>query len=158
MYQTAHPTSIYSHAVGANIGVPYLSISVSLNILLTILMIVRLVMYHRNIRNAVGGGGLYNAIMTMLTESSALYAVSSILFIAPWGVGSWVADIFLPILVQVQVIAPFLITLRVANQSALTGATITSGNGGSTQFSAQWGSTTGNIETIPDIDVHRDKV
>ena len=103
MYQTAHPTSIYSHTVGANIGVPYLSISVSLNILLTILIIVRLVMYRRNIRNAMGGGGLCNAIMTMLTESSALYAVSSILFIAPWGASSWVADIFLPILVQVQV-------------------------------------------------------
>lgn len=158
MYQTAHPTSIYSHAVGANIGVPYFSISISLNILLTILVIVRLVMRRGNIRNAMGGGGLYNAIVTILTESSALYAVSSILFIAPWGASSWVAVIFLPILVQVQVISPFLITLRVANQTALTSATIASGNSGSTQFSAQWGSTTGNIETIPDIDVHRDKV
>lgn len=102
MYQTSHPSSV-SDATGASIGVPYLSVSVSLNILLTLLMVVRLILHSRSTKNVVGGGGLYNAVVTMLIESSALSAVVSVLFIGPWGARSWVADIFLPTLVQVQV-------------------------------------------------------
>ena len=71
------------------------------------MIVTRLIMHSRNIRNALGArggaGGVYKAVVTMLIESSALYAVSSILFIGPWGAGSWVADIFLPILAQNQV-------------------------------------------------------
>jgi hypothetical protein len=48
-----------------------------------------------------------------------------------------------------QVIAPFLIILRVANRSALTSDTIISGNVGSLQFRGQEKSTSG-IGTFPD--------
>ena len=47
--------------------------------------------------------GLYKAIITMLIESSALYAVNSLLFVGPWGAGNHAADIFLPILAETQV-------------------------------------------------------
>ena len=43
------------------------------------------------------------AIVIMLVESSALYAVSSLLFIAPWGARSHIADAFWPILAETQV-------------------------------------------------------
>jgi len=158
IYQNSLPSSILN-SLGSKTGVPYFAISISLNILLTLLIVFQLVTHGRNIRNAVGAGagGVYKAIVTMLIESCALYAVSSILFIAPWSVNSWVADIFLPILAQNQVIAPFLITLRVANQSALTSKTIVSGHIGSMRFKSQGESTGGNIETIPDVDFHREK-
>jgi len=71
-------------------------------------------------------GGLYKTIVTVLIESCALYAVSFILFIGPWIPGSPVANIFLPIVVDAQVIAPFLVVLRVANQRALTSETAVS--------------------------------
>ena len=184
IYQTSLPSSILN-SLGSKTGIPYFSISISLNILLTLLIVIRLLMHSRNIRNSVGAGagGVYKAIVTMLIESSALYAVSSILFIGPWGANSWVADIFLPILAQnqvravfllprttqywdsqlsnrcvYQVIAPFLITLRVANQSALTSKTIVSGNTGSMHFISRGESTGGNIETVPDVGFHREKV
>ena len=114
IYQTSQPSTI-SNSLGSKIGIPYFSISISLNILLTLLIVVQLVTHSRNIRNAVGAGagGVYNAIVTMLIESSALYAVSSILFIGPWGANSWVADIFLPILAQNQVRGRFPLTLRI---------------------------------------------
>ena len=50
-----------------------------------------------------GANGLYKTIITVLIESSALYAVNSLLFVAPWGAKSHVADIFLPILAETQV-------------------------------------------------------
>ena len=54
--------------------------------------------------------GLYKSVITILTESSALYAVTSILFIGPWIVKNHASNIFLPILgeVQVRVISTFL--------------------------------------------------
>lgn len=48
-----------------------------------------------------------------------------------------------------QVIAPFLIILRVSNRSALTSDTIISGNVGSMQFEGEGESTSGN-GTLPD--------
>lgn len=54
-----------------------------------------------------GAVGMYRAVVTMLVESSALYAVNSLLFVGPWGAGSHVADIFLPILAETQVRAFF---------------------------------------------------
>ena len=106
IYKTSQPSSL-SEGLASSFGVPYFSISISLNILLTLMIVGRLIRHNRNIRQAMGTStgvtGLYNAVVTMLIESSALYAVSSILFIAPWAVGSWVADIFLPILANTQV-------------------------------------------------------
>ena len=48
-----------------------------------------------------------------------------------------------------QVIAPFLIILRVANRTALTSNTIASGNIGSIQFNSH-GESTGDNGTLPD--------
>ena len=87
-------------------AVPYLSISLSLDTLLTLLIVIRLIVYTKNIRTTTGGtgiGGLCKAIITMLIESCALYAVSSLLVIGPWGAGSNAANIFFFVLTQTQV-------------------------------------------------------
>ena len=47
--------------------------------------------------------GLYKVVVTMLIESSALYAVTSLLFIIPWSIKSGVQFIFFPILADAQV-------------------------------------------------------
>lgn len=51
--------------------------------------------------------GLYKAVITMLIEPCALYVVSFVLFIGPWGAGSHAQFIFFPILAETQVRAPF---------------------------------------------------
>lgn len=110
-------------------------------------------------------GGLYKAIVTSLVESCALYSVTSLLFIGFWTAGNPVAALFFPILFEFQVravlrprhsevplsnrgdeqtIAPFLITLRVANQNASTNVSIISGDAGSIHFRSQGKSTGGN--------------
>ncbi|KAF9646468.1 hypothetical protein BDM02DRAFT_3012112 [Thelephora ganbajun] len=112
IYQTSQPNSSIWNSVAINFGLPYFSISLSLNILLTLMIVGRLILHSRNIRNAMGvpagASGLYRAIVTMLIESSALYAVNSLLFVGPWGANSHVADIFLPILAETQVRAFYL--------------------------------------------------
>jgi len=91
----------------ANFTLPYLSVSVSLNVLLTLMIVIRLVLHERNIRAALGystgTSRLYKTVATMLIESSALYAVSSLLLIGLWAAGNGASGIFLPILSQNQV-------------------------------------------------------
>ena len=107
IYQGSQPESSIWTPIAINFGLPYFSISVSLNILLTLMIVTRLLLHCRNVHAALGNpdwiAGLYKAIITMLIESSALYAVNSLLFIGAWGAGSHVADIFLPILAEIQV-------------------------------------------------------
>ena len=107
IYQTSQPNSSLWSSIAINFGLPYFSISLSLNILLTLLIVTRLILHSRNIRKAMGApsgaNGLYKTIITVLVESSALYAINSLLFVGPWGAKSHVADIFLPILAETQV-------------------------------------------------------
>jgi hypothetical protein len=90
-----------------NLGLAYYSISVSLNVILTLMIVTRLVLHSRNVRKAMGAEtgttGLYKTIVTMLIESSALYAASFLLYIGPWGANSNVVNIFFPILAGTQV-------------------------------------------------------
>ena len=84
----------------------YLSLSASLNVLLTLMIVIRLILHTRNIRNAMGISGIgrmCNAISTMLIESCALYTVSTLLVIIPLAVDNYVMDIFFPILAETQV-------------------------------------------------------
>ena len=160
-------------AVNAWAGLAYLSISFSLNVLLTLMIIIRIILHVRNTRAAVGIsgiGGLSKAIVTMLVESCALYAVSTLLVLGSLGAddgGSPITNFFLPILTQtqvrvalrplylkkgglmrrwiVQVIAPLLIIQRVANKSALTGNTIASRHLSSFKARSRGMSTGGNV-------------
>jgi hypothetical protein len=95
----------------------YHSIALSLNLLLTLMIIARLALHSRNIRNAIGAssgaGGLYTALITMLVESSALYAICYLLYMIPTAAGSYVGYIFSPVLGQVQVRAAFTFPRRI---------------------------------------------
>jgi len=102
----------------SELGIPYLSISVSLNILLTLMIVIRLVLHGRNIRtaprSAVGIIGLCKMASTMLIESCAIFTVSSFVVVGALAAaraynpgvhypGSFTADIFFPILAEIQV-------------------------------------------------------
>ena len=89
-------------------GLPYFSLSLSLNVLLTLMIIIRLILHARNTRTALGMTGIgefCKAIIAMLVESSAIYAVSSLLVIGPWGAGNYTANAFFLIIAQTQVSA-----------------------------------------------------
>ena len=85
--------------------VVFLSISISLNILLTLMIVIRLILHSKNIHDTMGSPAgvsrLYKTITTVLVESSALYAVTSLLVVGQSNSG--LADAFLPILAEIQV-------------------------------------------------------
>jgi hypothetical protein len=112
----------------------YISLSLSLNVLLTFMVVARLVLYSWNVRAATGSptgtSGVYKSVATMLIESSALFAVSSLLVIVLWAIDHPVVYVFTHILAQTQVIASLLIIQRVANKSALTSSATASGSRG----------------------------
>ena len=100
-----------------NFGVLYFSISLSLNILLTLMIVGRLALHNRAIRNMVGAssqfGGLTGFVNVILVESCALCGVGSALFIGAWSVGSYLTDYFSWVYTATQVRAastPQLIT------------------------------------------------
>ena len=67
----------------------------------------RLILHDREVKSALGASvsanGFYKAVVAVLTESCALFAVTFLLFVGPWAAGSPVASTFFPILVQTQV-------------------------------------------------------
>jgi hypothetical protein len=87
--------------------VPFYSLSLALNILLTLMIVTRLILHSRNTRKLTGGlagtNGLYKAVVTMLVESCALYAVTYTIFIVLINSDNSAVDIFFPILVEIQV-------------------------------------------------------
>ena len=88
-------------------AIPYLSISVSLNVLLTFMIVARLVLHGRKVRTIMGSpagvGGLYKTIVAMLIESSALYAATSLLVIGTTFGENSTQVVYFPILVETQV-------------------------------------------------------
>ena len=88
-------------------ALPYFSISLSLNVLLTLMIAIRLILHARSNCKAMGISeidGLSKTIVTMLVESCALYAVSSLLVIGPWSAGkNPIMNFFMPIRPQAQV-------------------------------------------------------
>lgn len=74
------------------------------------MIIVRLALHNRNIRNAIGASpgpvGLYTAVITMLVESSAIYAIASLLLVIPSAAKSYVGYIFIALgEIQVRVLS-----------------------------------------------------
>ena len=176
-YVLTRPEALFTDTAEAfDFGVAFWSISLSLNLLLMLMIVIRLGIHQRNIRKAMGGsagaGGMYKAVIAMLIESFSLYAINFLLYTGPWIVNNFAQYIFLPILSQTQVrvlhlvvvvvvlsnrsdeqvIAPFLIVLRVANRTAITSKAIVSGNIGSMRFESQGNESTDGGVTVPDGD------
>lgn len=107
-YELARPDSLFWNATTVfNFSKAFWSISLSLNLIIMVLIVIRLSIHHRNIRNAMGApggtGGLYKAIIAMLVESFSIYAINFLLYTGPWIADNFAQYIFLPLLSQTQV-------------------------------------------------------
>ncbi|KAH0831246.1 hypothetical protein J3R83DRAFT_13860 [Lanmaoa asiatica] len=101
---------------------PYLSVSLAINIFICILTVLRL-LYHRACISRVLGPGygmLYTSFAAMIVESAAVYAICSLLYLVPYAINSPLANAFMQILGEAQVIAPLLIIYRVSEGKAWT--------------------------------------
>jgi hypothetical protein len=103
-------TWFYVSPIGYKAYLSYFSISLALNISLTMLIITRLFQHRRNLQNVVGGSselsGLYNSVITTIVESYAPYTVVSALNLGLLAVSSPFQSVFFPALSYSQVRVP----------------------------------------------------
>ena len=100
----------FSSVTANNIAVSYLSICLSLSVLLTLMIIIQLALHIRNVRKATGApdgsNGLHTAaatVVTMLVESYALYVVTLLSYVVLDAIENWVASIFAKAIAAIQV-------------------------------------------------------
>ena len=115
LYKSSSPGSNLWANITVDFALPYFTISVALNVVLTLIICFRLLWHSRVYSMASPSKGSYGQIIAMLVESCALYALFSVLFIGTYASGNYMSSLFLPILSQVQVsfhkftVNPFLI-------------------------------------------------
>ena len=90
---------------GINFTLPYLSLSLALNIILTIAIVLRLLTFRRRVVTLLGSkhGSQYTSIAAMIVESAALYSTVSFTFLVLFGIGNAVSQVFIQSLSQFQV-------------------------------------------------------
>ncbi|KAI0060428.1 hypothetical protein BV25DRAFT_1807362 [Artomyces pyxidatus] len=124
---TSSPAGFFGK-ITVNTGTIFFAISLSLNILLTLMIVVRIWLHQRKHRALLGStfGRQYTSMSTMFVESAALYAISSILLLTTYSIGNPINQIFLGLSPSVQMIANYLIIYRVAQGRAWTHDTFSS--------------------------------
>ncbi|KAF7290715.1 hypothetical protein MIND_01312200 [Mycena indigotica] len=107
-------------------GTAYWSLSIALNVLLTLLITGRILLIRRRIKRSLGPqhAGKYFSAAAMIVESAALYAGVGLLFLGAYVKGSALQNLVFPVLGQVQGIAPMLILARVAQGRAWSQSTV----------------------------------
>ncbi|KAF8553519.1 hypothetical protein OG21DRAFT_1441755 [Imleria badia] len=112
---------------GINFTLPYLSLSLALNIILTMAIVLRLLTFRYRIVSVLGPkyGTQYTSIAAMIIESAALYSAVSVTFLVLFGIGNPVSQVFVQSLNQFQTIATLLIVFRVAQGKGWTEETAT---------------------------------
>ncbi|PFH45793.1 hypothetical protein AMATHDRAFT_8659 [Amanita thiersii Skay4041] len=109
------------------LGTSYYVVSLAINIIVTILITTRLIMYRKTMLSTLPNEHAkhYVSLATIIIESSALYSVFAIIFIATYGANNPVNQIFLSVASACQEIAGYLIILRVAQGRAWNKDTLT---------------------------------
>ncbi|KAG2039752.1 hypothetical protein BDR03DRAFT_991702 [Suillus americanus] len=108
--------SPYFSSTNINYTVPYLSLSLALNIIISIVIVLRLLTYRHRISKVLGSsyGTQYTSIAAMIVESAALYSAFSVAFLTLFLLNNPISAVFIQSFTQVQIIAMLLIVFRVA--------------------------------------------
>ncbi|KAG1784698.1 uncharacterized protein HD556DRAFT_1462771 [Suillus plorans] len=104
LLQVTASTSYFS-LTDIDYTIPYLTLSLALNIIITIVIVLRLLTYRRRISKVLGSsyGTQYTSIAAMIVESAALYSTFSVAFLTLFGLNNAISETFLVSLTQVQV-------------------------------------------------------
>ncbi|KAF8575672.1 hypothetical protein K439DRAFT_725252 [Ramaria rubella] len=110
VFQSAQPTaSIWSKSAMV-IAIPYWSLSIALNAVVSLLIVCRMLWHFIGPQHSA----LYTSVAAMFVESAAKYAITGLVYIICFARNSNVQNLVLGILCQVECMAPELIILRVA--------------------------------------------
>ncbi|PSS28486.1 hypothetical protein PHLCEN_2v2967 [Hermanssonia centrifuga] len=104
VYQIAKPGDNIWSDTTISFGIPYMALSISLNIVLTLLIVARLMYISNTVRTVLGAehSGTYTFVATAMVESAAPYSITSIFFIILYGRHSNIQNLVLPVLAQIM--------------------------------------------------------
>ncbi|KAJ3574356.1 hypothetical protein NP233_g1829 [Leucocoprinus birnbaumii] len=110
-----------------NFGIPYYSITIGLNIIITALICFRLLKMSRALGGVLGreSSDIYANVVAILVESAAPYSVVGIMFLIPYGLGSDTFIGFGQVWAKLTCLSPQLIVLRVVSGKAWKRRSIT---------------------------------
>ncbi|KAG1850819.1 hypothetical protein DFJ58DRAFT_793205 [Suillus subalutaceus] len=119
LYQISSPSSSPYSAAGTtvNFTFPYFFFELATNIMVTILIVFRLYFYRLHTKQGLSGPehvAEHTSVESMIVESAAIYSTFSLLFLIPFATKSPVANVFMQVLGEAQLIAPLLIIFREA--------------------------------------------
>lgn len=103
-----------------NLGISFYATSISVNVVVTILITLRLYLHRRVLLDTLPPvhAKQYLSIATILVESAALYSISALAFIISYALNNPINQIFLTLSPPCQQIAGYLIILRVVRGQA----------------------------------------
>lgn len=112
-FETASPTAGLFSKSSINFALPYFAISLSLNILLTVMIVAVMLGRKRRGREIFGDtyGKHYTSVSTMFIESAALYSIVSILLLPTYAVQHPIYQIWFGLAPAIQVRYAFLVYL-----------------------------------------------
>ncbi|KIJ56266.1 hypothetical protein M422DRAFT_239480 [Sphaerobolus stellatus SS14] len=120
LYESTRPSSTASRFAPTfmNTVIPSWSLSLVSNLVLSLLIVARLLWHRRNLSKAFGSGTShatpYSNLAAIFIESAALYVVTSLIHLIMFSRGNDAHFLIFGTLVQVEVMAPQLILLRIA--------------------------------------------
>ncbi|KAJ7581850.1 hypothetical protein C8J56DRAFT_1015779 [Mycena floridula] len=119
LYSSRPASSLYS-ALPLIIGTSYYAVSLGINIMLTILIAIRLLLYRRRALEVLPPqhAKQYLSILAILVESSAIYSFFAILFLITYAVNNPANQFLLAIASACQQIATYMIIYRLADGRA----------------------------------------
>ncbi|KAI9062692.1 hypothetical protein FKP32DRAFT_1723636 [Trametes sanguinea] len=108
-------------------GTAYYTLSLGLNVLLTVLITVRLLTYRRSLLKYLPAAHSkpYLSLCSVLVESAALYSAFAVAFLVSYAIKAPINALWLAVASAAQPIATFLIIYRVADGKAWTQKTVT---------------------------------
>jgi len=120
--QSSQPGLSFYSKIPMAFGTAYYSISIGMNVILTLLITGKLLVYRRRFKNASGAAhnpaNFYTSLLTIFVESAALYSTFAICFLVSYAISNPLNQIFLGFTTAAQQISAYLIVYRLAAGTA----------------------------------------
>src|ERR1700753_2680043 len=103
--QLAQPDNNLWVRSSLNFALPYWSLSIALNCIVTVMIVFRLLYIRKQVKRTIGDEHSkgYISVVSMLIESAAMTTVCSLLFLIPYARGNAVSSIFQGLACAIQV-------------------------------------------------------
>jgi len=119
--QSSQPGLSFYSALPLAFGTAYYSLSIGMNVILTILITGKLLLYRRRFKTASGAHNpvnFYTSLLTIFVESAALYSTFAICFLVTYAINNPLNQVFLGFTTAAQQISAYLIVYRLAAGTA----------------------------------------